>query len=74
MENAPGIILFWYFIIAIFVLMIAFMIAAIILIKNVKNPNAHKMKLLGKVCAVLGHVCAVPIILVVGYIIYLYIG
>lgn len=54
MENTPNIILFWYFIIAIFILMIALMITAIILIKKSREQNTNKMQLLGKICLVLG--------------------
>ena len=74
MENAPNIILFWYFIIAIFMLMIALMITAIILIKRGKRQSTNKMQLLGKMCLILGIICTIPIILVVGYSLYLYIG
>lgn len=76
MENAPNIILFWYFIIALFVLMIALMIKAIILIKKskCKGQSSNKMLPVGKTCLVLSIICAIPIILVVGYILYLYIG
>ncbi|MBQ9927856.1 MAG: hypothetical protein IJO65_07735 [Lachnospiraceae bacterium] len=74
MENAPNIILFWYFIIVIFVFVIALMIAANILIKKRREQNADKLQLLGKICLGLDLVCAIPIILVVGYILYLRIG
>ena len=46
MENAPNIILFWYFIIALFVLMIALMIKAIILIKKSKCKGQSSNKML----------------------------
>lgn len=74
MENAPNIILFWNYIIVIFVFVIALMIAAIILIKKSREQNANKLQLLGKICLGLDLVCAIPIILVVGYILYLRIG
>jgi len=74
MENAPNIILFWFFIIAILVLMIALMIMAFFLIKKGKGKTTNKAYLLGKICLILGIIFAVPIILVVGYILYLYIG
>lgn len=74
MENTPIIILIWYFIIIFFVLMIALMIVAIILIKKSREQNADKLQLLGKICLGLDLVCAIPIILVVGYILYLRIG
>ena len=74
MEHAPNIVLFWYFIISIFVLMLALMIMAIILIKKKKEQNAKNMQLLAKMCVGLGGIYTIPIILVVGYIVYLYIG
>ena len=74
MENAPNIILFWNYIIVIFVFVIALMIAAIILIKKSREQNTNKLQLLGKICLGLDLVCATPIILVVGYILYLRIG
>ena len=54
--------------------MIALMIVAIILIKKSREQNADKLQLLGKICLGLDLVCAIPIILVVGYILYLRIG
>lgn len=74
MENAPDIILFWYFIIAIFLLMIALIIMAIILMKKSKKQSSNKMKLLGKMSLALGIICAIPIFLVAGYVMYLYLG
>lgn len=74
MENAPNIILFWYLIMAILVIVIALMITAIILIKKSREQNTNKMQLLGKICLALGMIVAIPIILVAGYILYLYIG
>ena len=74
MENTPNIILFWYLIIALFVFMIALMITSINLIKKNREQNTSKMQLLGKICLVLGIICAIPIFLVIGYILYLYIG
>ena len=74
MENAPNIILFWYLIMAILVIVIALMITAIILIKRGKRQSTNKMQLLGKMCLVLGIICTISIILVVGYSLYLYIG
>ena len=74
MENAPNIILFWYLIIALFVLMIALIITAINLIRKSREQNTNKMQLLGKICLGLGVIYAIPIFLVLGYILYLYIG
>ena len=74
MENAPTIILFWYFGIIIFILMIALMIMAMILIKKGTEQNAKMIQFLGKIGLILSIICAIPIILVVGYILYIYIG
>ena len=74
MENAPNIILFWYFIIVIVVLMIALIITAVILLKKSKRQSTNKMQLLGKICLILGIICTMPIVLVVGYSLYLYRG
>lgn len=74
MENAPDIILFWNLFIIIFVLMIIFIIMAIILLKKNNEHNPDKTHLLGKICLILCTICAVPIILLVGYILYLCTG
>ena len=74
MENAPTIILFWYFGIIIFIFMIALMIMAMILIKKGTEQNAKMIQFLGKIGLILSIICAIPIILVVGYILYIYIG
>ena len=74
MENAPAIILFWYFGIAITIFMIAFMIVAIILIKKGKEQSDKKKLFLGKTCLILSVMCSIPIILVIVYILYIYIG
>ena len=74
MENAPTILLFWQFVITIFILMIALIITAINLIRKSREQNTNKMQLLGKICLGLGVICAIPIFLVLGYILYLYIG
>jgi len=74
MGNAPAIILFWFFWIVIFILMIALMIAAIILIKKSKRQNAKRMQFWGRISLALSLICSIPIILVVGYILYIYIG
>ena len=73
MENVPNIILFWFFILALFVLTIALMITAFILLKNGKQQSNHKMQLLGKMCLIGGTLCILPIIGIVGYVLYLYI-
>ena len=76
MENTPTIILFWFFIIAVFMLMLITMITAIILlsIKKGKEQSANGMRLVGKICLTLSIICSVPIFLVVGYIVYIYMG
>ena len=74
MENTPNIVLFWYLIITLFVFMIALIITSISLIKKSREQNMNKMQLFGKICLVLGIICAIPIFLVIGYILYLYIG
>lgn len=74
MENAPTIILFWFFIIAIFILMVVSMIEAIVLLKKGKEQSTKKMQFVGKICLTLSIICSIPIFLVVGYILYIYIG
>lgn len=74
MENAPAIILFWCFSILIFTFMVVMLIVAIILIKKGKGQSDKKMLFLGKMCFGLGIICAIPLILVIGYILYIYIG
>lgn len=74
MENAPTIILFWLFIIAIFILMVVSMIEAIVLLKKSKEQSAKRMQFIGKICLTLGAICSIPIFLVLGYILYIYIG
>lgn len=69
MENAPSIIIFWYLLITIFVFMFVSLIAAIKLIKSGKE-NKRRL-FLGKVCVIFSIMCASPIILVVGYVVYL---
>jgi len=71
MENSPTIILFGYFGIVIFILMIALLIAAIILIKKGNGQSAKMMQFLGKMCLTFSIICSIPIILVVGYILYI---
>lgn len=73
MENAPTIILFWCFVIAILIITIALMLAGFLLIKNNKKNSVKKTHRLGKICLILSTICSVPIILVVGYVLYIYI-
>lgn len=74
MENAPTILLFWQFVITIFILMIALITASIILTKKGKEQRAKNIQFLGKMCLILSIICSISIFLVVGYILYLYMG
>ena len=74
MENASYIVLFWDFFIVIFAIMITLILISIILINKSKKQSVPKIKLLGRICLVLGIMCAIPIFLVVGYVMYLYLG
>lgn len=72
MENAPSIVLFWYLFIGVFLLTIALMIVSIITINTRKAKKDKRIQQLGKVCLILSIMCSIPIILVVGYVLYLY--
>lgn len=72
MENAPSIVLFLYLFIGVFLLTIALMIVSIITINTRKAKKDKRIQLLGKVCLILSIMCSIPIILVVGYVLYLY--
>lgn len=72
MENAPSIVLFWYLFIGVFLLTIALMVVSIITINTRKAKKDKRIQLLGKVCLILSIMCSIPIILVVGYVLYLY--
>lgn len=74
MENTPTIVLFWFFMIAIFILMVVSMIAAIILFTKGKEQGTKKMQFIGKICLALSIICSIPVLFVVGYMIYIYIG
>ena len=74
MENTPTIILFWLFIIAVFMLMLISMVTAIILLKKGRGQSTEEMRLVGKICLTLSIICSIPIFLVVGYILYIYMG
>ena len=74
MENAPAIILFWWFFIGLFVFMLVSLVAAIVHMKKGKELEKKKLKFLGKICSVLCIVCSVPIVLVIGYVLYLRFG
>ena len=47
MENAPAIILFWWFFIGLFVFMLVSLVAAIVLMKKGKELENKKLKFLG---------------------------
>ena len=72
MENAPSIVLFWYLFIGVFLLTIALMIVSIITINTRKAKKDKRIQLIGKICLILSIMCSIPIILVVGYVLYLY--
>ena len=74
MENTPDIILFWFFIIAIFILMVVSQIAAIILLKKDKEQSTKKIQFAGKISLALSIICSIPVFLIIGYILYIYIG
>jgi len=74
MENAPSIVLFWFFIVALFVLMVGSIAAALIIHKKAKEENAGKMPFIGKLCLAFGVLCSVPVITVFVYVLYIYIG
>ena len=74
MEDAPYIVLFWYFLIVIFVIMIVSIFLSIIIMKKSKKQSAPKIKLFGRICFGIGIMCAIPIFLVVGLVMYYYLG
>jgi len=73
MENAPDIILFWAFGIVIFILAIALLIAAVVMIKKGRRQSDKRIQTFGKLCLTMSIICSVPIILTAGYILYIYI-
>lgn len=72
MENTPSIIIFWNLGILLFIFMIVLMIAAIILIKRSKRQGTGLMQFWGSISLVLSILCSIPILLVVGYVLYLF--
>ena len=74
MENTPTIILFWIFTVAIVMLAIVSMIVAVVLLTKSKAQGTKQMKLIGKVFLALSILCSVPVLLVAGYVLYIYIG
>jgi len=73
MENAPTIIMFWFWITVLLVLMIVLFITAIILIKKGKEQSDKKTCLFGKMCLTLALICSFPIIIVAGYVLYIFV-
>jgi len=74
MENTPVIILYGYFGILISVIVIVLVIIGSMLMKKSKSLNSERLRIWGKVCLTLGIICSIPIILTVGYILYICIG
>lgn len=72
MENAPSIILFWCFVTAILILMVASMVVALILIKRGSEQRTKVKQFWVKICLSVSIACSVPIMLVVGYVLYIY--
>lgn len=72
MENAASIILFWCFFIAIFVLMVVSLVVAVILVKNGSIQCSQMKQFWVKMCLSVSIACCIPIMLVVGYALYLY--
>ena len=74
MENTPTIILFWIFAVAIAILAVVSMIVAIVLLTKSKTQGTKQMKVIGKVFLALSILCSVPVLLVAGYVLYIYMG
>jgi len=73
-ENTPTIIVFWLFMVVIVILMVVSTIAAIIIHKKGKERSTKMVQFIGKICLILSIICSIPIFLVVGYVLYIYIG
>lgn len=71
MENAPAILLFWALAAAVFMLVIASGIASIVFTKKGKKQDSKRMQVLGKVCLSVSMICSAPILIVIGYTLYL---
>ena len=71
MENAPRIILVWWLIMADLALMITAGIGFLVLRKKGKRTTTNAVRIGRGVCLALSILCAVPVALVVGYILYL---
>lgn len=74
MENAGAMSLVLYEFVFIFILAITFLIVAITLMIKGKKEGKKKCKNGGRICLILSIICFVPILLVVGYCLYLISG
>ena len=74
MEHAPVIVLFWYCSIGDLILMTVSMVTALILLRKPKEEQTKKKRFLGKLALAFSILCAIPILLVAGYILYLYLS
>ena len=74
MEYAPDIVLIWYCGILDLILMTASMVTALILLRKPKEDQTKTQQLLGKFSLILSILCAIPILLVTGYVLYLYLA
>lgn len=72
MENAPFIIIFWCFVIAVFILMVVSMVVTVILVKKGSQQCGKVKQFWVKMCLTVSIACSVPIMLVVGYVLYIY--
>lgn len=70
MENAPSIMLFWWLVIAIFILMLVSLLAAVILMRKHCRQGVGKLSWV-RICLAVGMACSIPIMLIVGYVMYL---
>ena len=70
MENAPSIIFFWWLMIAISILMLVSLLAAVILIRKRCRQGVGKLSWI-KICLAVGMACFIPVMLIVGYVMYL---
>ena len=70
MENAPDIILLWLFILADFALMITAGVGTFVWLRKGKGTA----RIWGGICLAVSILCAIPIALAVGYVLYLHLG
>ena len=74
MEHAPAIVLFWYCGILDAVLMTASLVTALVMLRKPKEEQTKKQRLFGMLSLIFGILCAIPILLVADYILYLYLS